>query len=178
MPRRRPGALRARRFRPPPAGVPPWVDRIDRLSPRTVSAVHRAECLHAESPGLLDPDLHAGHRQQTPYTDRLVSPGTTRDALASLRRFLSAPGRYLYMRRNYCSCTRCDLECDPAVARDVLDGILPLLPRYARRDLEHLLAELDRELLRRTLPDVFAHREPWRRGAWWHERLYDTSDLM
>ncbi|MEU9731403.1 hypothetical protein [Streptomyces sp. NPDC048002] len=53
----------------------------------------------------------------------------------------------------------------------------PLLPRHARRDLASLLADIDRELLRRTLPDVFAHREPWRRGAWWWTRLYDTSDL-
>ncbi|MFF0598517.1 hypothetical protein [Streptomyces antibioticus] len=107
-----------------------------------------------------------------------MTPGITRAAVAALRRFLATPGRYLYMRRDYCTCTRCDLEYNPAAARDVLEGILPLLPRYARRDLQSLLTELDGELLHRTLPDVFAHREPWRRGTWWHERLYDTDDLL
>ncbi|MER6672895.1 hypothetical protein [Streptomyces sp. NPDC000983] len=174
MPRRRPGALRAQRFKPP-AGHH-WPTRIDRLHPRTVSAVHRAEFLHRDLPDLTDPTT--GHRDGTPYTDRLVSPGTTAAALQSLRRFLAGPGRYLYLRRDYCVCTRCELTVNAAVARDVLDGMLPLLPPYARRDLAALLAEIDRELLHRTLPDVFAHREPWRRGAWWHARLYDTSDLM
>lgn len=182
MPRRRPGALRARRFRPPPVGLLSWPTRIDRLSPRSASAVHRAECLHTDSPGpgpaLLDPDPDAAHRRTAPYTDRLVSPGITGAALASLRRFLDTPGRYLYLRRAYCPCTRCELESNPAVAREVLDGMLPLLPRYARRDLASLLTELDRELLHRTLPDAFAHREPWRRGFWWYTRLYDTDDLL
>ncbi|MBO7936108.1 hypothetical protein JTP77_009095 [Streptomyces sp. S9] len=143
-----------------------------------MSAVHRAECLHADSLPLPDPDPSARHRRQTLYTDRLVTPGITRAAVAALRRFLATPGRYLYMRRDYCTCARCDLEHNPAAARDVLEGMLPLLPRYARRDLESLLTELDGELLHRTLPDVFAHREPWRRGAWWHERLYDMDDLL
>ncbi|MGW1037786.1 hypothetical protein ACWD4Z_37080 [Streptomyces antibioticus] len=143
-----------------------------------MSAVHRAECLHADSLPLPDTDPSARHRRQTLYTDRLVTPGITRAAVAALRRFLATPGRYLYMRRDYCACTRCDLERNPAAARDVLEGMLPLLPHYARRDLESLLAEFDGELLRRTLPDVFTHREPWRRGAWWHERLYDTDDLL
>ncbi|MFD3869430.1 hypothetical protein [Streptomyces sp. NPDC058623] len=65
-----------------------------------------------------------------------------------------------------------------ALARDLLELVVRRLPPCARRDLEALLARLDDELWRRTLPDPFAYRESHRRGGWWHWRLYDTSDLL
>ncbi|MFI9544687.1 hypothetical protein ACIHAR_12240 [Streptomyces sp. NPDC052016] len=188
MPRRRPGALRAQRYTPPRLfaptpiqqwwgdGVPVqpllWPTRIDRLAPRTVSAVHRAECLHAERLGPPDGVTHADRR---PFIERLVSPGTTRAALETLRRFLSSPDRYVYVRHGYCPCDGCEATTNAAVAREVLDLMLPVLPHYARRDLESLPAELDGELRRRTLPDPFAHRRSGRRGAWWLARLYHES---
>ena len=37
--------------------------------------------------------------------------------------------------------------------------------------LDDVITRLDAELWRRTLPDPFAHRDPRRRGGWWHGRL-------
>ncbi|MFI6476036.1 hypothetical protein ACIBL5_38105 [Streptomyces sp. NPDC050516] len=62
-----------------------------------------------------------------------------------------------------------------AQARDAFELILPALPPVARRELAALLAGLDAELWRRTLPDPYAFRQPWRRGQWWHFRLYDET---
>ncbi|MFJ9079418.1 hypothetical protein ACIRO3_29880 [Streptomyces sp. NPDC102278] len=91
---------------------------------------------------------------------------------------LARPGRYLYLRRDYCPCEQCDLHNDIAVARELLELAVRRLPRWPRRELEALLAGLDDELRRRTIPDPFAHREAHRRGDWWHQRLYDLSDLL
>ncbi|MCX5387369.1 hypothetical protein [Streptomyces sp. NBC_00083] len=60
-------------------------------------------------------------------------------------------------------------------ARDLLELLLPTLPFKARRELEALLATLDAELWRRTLPDPHAGRRPWRGDQWWHCRLYDET---
>ncbi|MFJ6780773.1 hypothetical protein [Streptomyces yangpuensis] len=169
MPRRRPGALRAQQALPQPmyAGFEhgrddlpprPWPTRIDRLSSRTVAAVHREEC-------------------RRPYDEGLW-PGATRTALQTCRSFLALPGRWLYLRRDYCACESCDLRYDIAVARDLLELVASRLPPWPRRELEALLAGLDEELWRRTVPDPFAHRQPHRRGAWWHQRQYDLDHLL
>ncbi|MDX6763190.1 hypothetical protein SIN09_28230 [Streptomyces sp. F8] len=169
MPRRRPGAVRAQRALPlqrdtaagrcryaePPR---PWPTRIDRLSPRTVAAVHREEC-------------------RRPY-DEGLRPGATRTALRTCRSFLALPGRWLYLRRDYCACESCDLRNDIAVARDLLELVARRLAPWPRRELRALLAGLDEELWRRTVPDPFAHTRPHRGGAWWHQRLYDLDHLL
>ncbi|WP_107052000.1 MULTISPECIES: hypothetical protein [unclassified Streptomyces] len=169
MPRKRPSALRARLSLPQPmyAGTDhcrsrrpprPWPTRIDRLSSRTVAAIHREE-------------------SRRPYDEGLW-PGATATALATCRSFLALPGRRLYLQRGYCACEQCDLRNDIAVARDLLELTVHRLPPWPRRELEALLAWLDGELWRRTVPDPFAHRQPHRTGAWWHRRLYDLDHLL
>lgn len=147
MPRRRPGALRA----PHPklyALHQPY--RIDRLSPRTSATLRRVE-------------------RETDTED--VWPGATETALYWCRRLLARPGRYLEVPYAVCPCPSDSLE-DVTEARDVLERAVVLLPVPARRELEALLAVLDADLWRRTLPDPFAFRDPRRRaGGWWHHRL-------
>ncbi|MGW3402377.1 hypothetical protein [Streptomyces zhihengii] len=166
MPRRRPGALRARQKKTPvlfrstvtwgtEVFPVPWPTRLDRLSRRTVSAVHRAECGRPDGGGLW--------------------PGATDAALRSYRHFLALPGRWLYPRHSVCGCPTCDVPDDVAVARDVLELVRLRLPPGARRELTALLAPLDEELERRTVPDPFAHRRPWRGDGWWHRRMYHES---
>jgi hypothetical protein len=91
----------------------------------------------------LSPRTSATVRRAERETDTEdVWPGATETALYWCRRFLARPGRYLE------------------------------ISYAARRELEALLAVLDAELWRRTLPDPFAFRDPWRRGGgWWHHRL-------
>ncbi|MFG3343667.1 hypothetical protein ACGF1Z_01230 [Streptomyces sp. NPDC048018] len=72
----------------------------------------------------------------------------------------------------------CEREENVALARDLLDLVVRRLPPRPRRDLESLLAPMDDELRRRTLPDPFAYRHPHRRGGWWHRRLYDETPLL
>ncbi|WP_432115674.1 hypothetical protein [Streptomyces sp. S1] len=166
MPRRRPGALRARRVVPRRlyAGTGPWPDervrhswpvRMAGLSSRTVSAIQREECRR--------PD------------DEELWFGATREALDAYRWFLSLPGRYLYLRLSVCGCAQHELGENTAVARDLLDLVVRRLPPRPRRELEALLTRLDDELRRRTLPDPFAHRRPHRGEGWWHRRLYDET---
>jgi hypothetical protein len=169
MPRRRPSVLRARNAIPRQKyrGAGPWWDeylpvpwptRIDRLSGRTVSAIHREE-------------------SRRPYDEGLW-PGATEAALRYYRAFLGRPGRYLYLRRSRCPCDECELQEDVALARDLIELVLSRLPPRARGELAALVAELDQELRRRTLPDPFAHRQPWRRGGWWHWRIYDETSHL
>ncbi|WP_370416607.1 hypothetical protein [Streptomyces fradiae] len=157
MPRKRPGALRAQNQMPRrmygSAGAPP---RIDRLSGRTASAIHAEESRRPRDEGL--------------------GPGDTRIALKCFRTFLARPGRPLYVRRTVCGCDDCELGENVAVARDLLALVLSRLPPHrARRELAALVAELDEELRRRTLPDPFAYRQTWRGGGWWHGRIYDET---
>lgn len=156
MPRKRPSALRAQNTmsrRTHRGAGPPT--RIDRLSGRTVSAIHAEEARRPRDEGL--------------------APGDTRIALQCFRTFLARPGRPLYVRRTPCGCDDCELGENVAVARDLLALVLSRLPPRARRELAALVAELDEELRRRTLPDPFAYRQTWRRGGWWHGRIYDES---
>lgn len=169
MPRKRPSVLRAQKSVPRQLyrGAGPWWDeslpvpwpsRIDRLSGRTVSAIHRAESCCPDDQGLW--------------------PGATRAALRYYRTFLARPGRYLYLRRSRCPCDGCELQEDVALARDLLELVLARLPRRARDELAVLVAELDGEFWRRTLPDPFAYRQPRRRGGWWHWRIYDETSHL
>ncbi|MCX2184099.1 hypothetical protein KV205_26730 [Streptomyces sp. SKN60] len=157
MPRKRPGALRAQITRPRrmygSIGAPP---QIDRLSGRTVSAIHAEESRRPRDEGL--------------------GLGDTRIALKCLRTFLARPGSPLYPRRTVCGCDDCERGENVAVARDLLALVLSRLPPHrARRELAALVAELDEELRRRTLPDPFAYRQTWRGGGWWHGLIYDET---
>ncbi|MFD7751216.1 hypothetical protein [Streptomyces sp. NPDC059757] len=58
-------------------------------------------------------------------------------------------------------------------ARDVLGDVLAALAPRPQAELGRRIARIDAQLLRRTLPDPFAPRHPWRREAWWRMRLYD-----
>ncbi|XVQ09877.1 hypothetical protein ACQP1W_46415 [Spirillospora sp. CA-255316] len=155
MPRRRPGALRASRTeRPRPITWAGDLERVDRLSIDTSAAVHLAERLHP------DPD---------------VRPGRTAHRLHIYRAFLRRPGnRLMLVASEMPSCPGCR-DDDVAVARDGLEAILEILPPWARRELRRLLADLDAEFFRRTLPSLDASRRENRRGeplGWWHYRAY------
>ncbi|MFI0895524.1 hypothetical protein [Streptomyces sp. NPDC020983] len=96
-------------------------------------------------------------------------PGFLSRALATYEGFLRRPGRVLYLPVQDCPC------CDVAGSRDDVEDILRALPPRARRELQRVVARLDAELERRTLPDPFAAaRAPGRRHRrrpWWHRRL-------
>jgi hypothetical protein len=133
----------------------PRPTRVPGLSSRTVAAIHRAEFRDIDK-GLL--------------------PGDTWTALHCYRSFLARPGRYLYLTATVCGCYECGLKEDVAMARDLLELLLARLPPRPRRELAAVLAVLDDQLERRTLPDPLAHRRPWSPGEhWWHHRLYDES---
>lgn len=90
-------------------------------------------------------------------------PGCLRDSLDQFEQFLRRPGRRLYLPLADCPCH------DPLASRDNVEAILDALPLRARRELRQIVARLDEEFERRTLPDP---RAPVRFGAgWWHRRL-------
>jgi len=90
------------------------------------------------------------------------------DALVTYRRFLSRPGRYLYLACADCPC------CDPCTARDTLAEAIRRLPDHARVALTRVVARLDAEFERRTLPDPFASLiGPWYAAAWWRRRIHE-----
>lgn len=155
MPRRRPGALRAEN--PDPPVWNPWTCRIPGLSERACAEIQRTERAHGDSwPGLWDG----------------LWEGAVEAALRHYRAFLRQPGRYL----DLCfpaSPHRASTLVDVASARDVLHEALRSLPQPSRAELGRVVARLDAELRRRTLPDPYAHRRPQWHGAWWHRRLYD-----
>ncbi|MFF3069463.1 hypothetical protein ACFVSN_07375 [Kitasatospora sp. NPDC057904] len=102
-------------------------------------------------------------------------PGFLSDALGRYEQFLRRPGRWLYVVLEDCECH------DVFGSRDDLQAMLDALPSAARRELSRIVARLDAEFERRTLPDPYAsswlthHRSPslpwWRRRltVWWHE---------
>ncbi|MEU9043022.1 MULTISPECIES: hypothetical protein [unclassified Kitasatospora] len=158
MPRNRPRALRAEGTTRGPSPrsrdcAPP--SRIHGLSTRTSLAVHRLE-----------------ERCDSFY----LHPGATDRALRRYRTFLHPPGRRpLYPQESMCpSCPGCAFD-DVRHARDVLDAVLERLPPRPRTELARLVRPLDVALHRRTLPDPFAHRRPWRAEYWWHRRLGDPA---
>ncbi|MER5556377.1 hypothetical protein ABT001_32780 [Streptomyces sp. NPDC002793] len=157
MPRRRPGALRAENPVPPVWG--PWTDRIPGLSERTCAEIQRTEREHD--------GCRAG------LWDGLWD-GAVEAALRHYRAFLRQPGRYLDLCFEISPHPESSLV-NVANARDILEEALHLLPLPARAELGRLLAPLDAELRRRTLPDPHAYRRFWRGGGWWHRRLYDSE---
>jgi hypothetical protein len=93
-------------------------------------------------------------------------PGYVGDSLAAYERFLRKPGRILYVPYVDYPC------CDPVDARDQLQHVLDALPAGAGRDLRRLVARLDSDFERRTLPD------PSRAGgsaAWWRHRIQERT---
>ncbi|MFC5753660.1 hypothetical protein [Actinomadura rugatobispora] len=156
MPRRRPGALRAPR-RPRPITWAGDLERVDRLSIDASAAVHLAE--------RLSPDAD-------------VRPGKTAHRLHIYRSFLRQPGNRLRLVTSLMpSCPGCQ-DDDVAVARDGLEAVLETLPPWARRELSRLLADLDAEFARRTLPTFDPSRRlDWEGNPtpWWHHRAY-TDD--
>lgn len=92
--------------------------------------------------------------------------GAVAEALYRYERFLHQPGRYLYLPWDDCPC------CDPCDARDVLEDALRRLPPAAQGGLRLIVARLDEEFLRRTLPDPWAASvSSWHAAAWWRQRI-------
>lgn len=154
MPRKRPGALRAAsEHAPRPIVEPGDMCRIDRLSLETSAAIHHAE--------LLSDDL-------------AVRPGRTASRLRIYREFLDQPGGVLLLAPSECpSCPGCE-DLDVAVARSGLEAVRRVLPPWARKELTRLLAGLDADFRRRTLPSL-PPRTTDRRGdplPWWRLRAY------
>ncbi|MCB5163400.1 hypothetical protein LG634_00840 [Streptomyces bambusae] len=91
--------------------------------------------------------------------------GAVAEALLRYERFLKLPGRHLYLPHDTCC-------CDPVEARDTLEDALRHLPPAARRDLYALVARLDDEFRRRTLPNpLIAEASPYAAAAWWRQRI-------
>lgn len=98
--------------------------------------------------------------------------GAVEAALRHYRAFLRQPGRYLGLCFEVSPHPESSLV-NVANARDLLQEALCSLPPSARAELGRLVAALDTELRRRTLPDPLAHRRVRCGGGWWHRRLYD-----
>lgn len=99
---------------------------------------------------------------------RQLWAGCVSRALDRYRRFLRRPGRWLYVPWPDCPC------CDPVDARDELEAALRALPRGARAELRRVVAPLDDEFRRRTLPDPTASSiSSWHAAAWWRQRLHE-----
>ncbi|MFG3016336.1 hypothetical protein ACGFZB_39035 [Streptomyces cinerochromogenes] len=148
MPRKRPGALRARQPSRAPRGLP--AQRIHGLSLRTSRAIERVERLS---------------------DDYYLYPGATDRALRRYREFLSPPGRRpRYPQPSGCDCRGCSFR-DVRHARDVLEDVLRQLPPRPRAELRHRVRPLDAAYAARTLPDPFAGRRQWRAYLWWRRRL-------
>ncbi|MER6765354.1 MULTISPECIES: hypothetical protein [Amycolatopsis] len=100
--------------------------------------------------------------------DPQLWPGSVALALERYRQFLNQPGRWLYVPGPELTWV------DPVDARDELERALILLPRGARAELRRLVAPLDGEFERRTLPDPRAGSiSPWQAAAWWRRRLQE-----
>src|SRR5690242_146311 len=105
MPRKRPDAVRAGQSR---LRVRREVPAIRGVSRRTQAAIGLAEARH-------------------------FWPGCVAQAAERYGRFLSQPGRWLYIPWPDCPC------CDPVDARDELDAVLRVLPLHARAELRKVI---------------------------------------
>ncbi|WP_436788602.1 hypothetical protein [Yinghuangia sp. YIM S10712] len=84
-------------------------------------------------------------------------------ALESIRRKLAEPGRWLrFSERDYYN--------GVFDARDRLDEALIRLPAGARADLGRVVARLDAEFERRTVPDERSSTDPLLDG-WWARNM-------
>ncbi|MFD7554858.1 MULTISPECIES: hypothetical protein [unclassified Streptomyces] len=98
-----------------------------------------------------------------------------RQQLALYRAFLSRPGSRLRPLAVECGCPECEFD-DIGFVRDALRDSRQALPPSARAELGRMLAALDDEFRRRTLPDPDPLPAHWadrsgRPRAWWHRRL-------
>ncbi|WP_053800239.1 hypothetical protein [Streptomyces rimosus] len=96
--------------------------------------------------------------------ERLSRPDLVVDALSRFERAFRQPGRFL----NASEVWQPGLEIEDA--RDDLEEVLRHLPRGARADLGRLVARIDTEYERRTLPDPGWVPE-WTAGRWWWWRI-------
>ena len=135
---------------------PPSAIRSQRWSTRSEARPVR------QIPGIGRRTQSAIHGIEAQYLGR----GAVVDALQRYQRFLHQPGRYLYLPGDDCPC------CDPTDARDTLEDALRRLPPTARAGLRRIVALLDEEFLRRTLPDPSAASvSSWHAAAWWWQRI-------
>lgn len=96
---------------------------------------------------------------------RRLGPGTVAQAIATYQRFVRRPGRTLYLPFHECPC------CDPVYARDILQQALSALPQASARDLRLLVARLDAEFERKTLPNPRPRSVGEKSRGWWYFRL-------
>ncbi len=87
------------------------------------------------------------------------------ESLATYRREIRRPGRWLRLLENDCPCPACDVTHH----RDVLEAAMHALPGPAARELRRIVDALDDEFLRKTLPDPHAPPDL----PWWHRRVED-----
>ncbi|MEV6954219.1 hypothetical protein [Streptomyces sp. NPDC051183] len=114
-----------------------------------------------QMPGIPRRTQAAIHRIEAQHLWR----GAVAEALHRYERFLQRPGRYLYLPFEACC-------CDPVEARDTLEDALRLLSPAARRELHSVVARLDAEFQRRTLPNPAAASVNARlAAAWWRQRI-------
>ncbi|OPC78434.1 hypothetical protein B4N89_35845 [Embleya scabrispora] len=93
-------------------------------------------------------------------------PNAVFNALDRFERTFRQPGRYLNAPYVYSP----GLEVEDA--RDDLEKVLRRLPEGARKDLGRLVARIDTEFERRTLPDP-GPAVMWTAGRWWWWRIRD-----
>jgi hypothetical protein len=98
--------------------------------------------------------------------DERLWPNAVADALSRFEWAFKQPGRYLNASQAYSP----GIEVEDG--RDDLDAALRHLPRGARADLSRLVARIDAEFERRTLPNPGWVSE-WTAGRWWWWRLRD-----
>ncbi|WP_455361478.1 hypothetical protein [Streptomyces sp. SYSU K21746] len=91
-------------------------------------------------------------------------PDAVADGLSRFEWAFKQPGRYL----NASPVWQPGLEVE--YARDDLEQAMLHLPRGARRDLGRLIARIDDEFERRTLPDP-GPASDWMVGGWWWSRI-------
>ncbi|MEU8658542.1 hypothetical protein [Actinoplanes philippinensis] len=89
-------------------------------------------------------------------------PDAVWESLERYKLLLRSPGRYLDG----------DASCSPGIepedGRDLIASVLTLLPGGARRDLERVIAPLDEDFVRRTVPSL--SWGDWAAGRWWYQR--------
>ncbi|KOX28606.1 hypothetical protein ADL06_13510 [Streptomyces sp. NRRL F-6491] len=91
-------------------------------------------------------------------------PDAVARALACFEDAFKQPGRYL----NASEVWQPGLEVE--YARENLAEVMLHLPHGARRDLGRLIARIDDEFERRTLPDPGPVSD-WTEGGWWWSRI-------
>ncbi|GAA3449600.1 hypothetical protein GCM10018962_14330 [Dactylosporangium matsuzakiense] len=94
--------------------------------------------------------------------DECYWPNAVWSSLEQYKLLLRQPGRYL----NGDESSSPGIEAEDG--RDLIASVLTRLPRGARRDLERLIAPLDKDFVRRTVPRL--SWTDWAAGRWWYQR--------